>query len=77
MADKKEKKYPNWICHECGVAYGGWYKKGTYIGPKLHYATVHQGNCDLCGAIDVPVTEPRDYGYLRARWKTEFNAKHE
>lgn len=77
MANNKEKKYPAWICHECGVAYGGWYKKSVYVGPENHYATMHQGDCELCGATDVTVTEPRDYGYLRARWKTEFNAKRD
>jgi len=77
MANNKEKKYPDWICHECGVAYGGWYKKGVYVGPGNHYATMHQGDCELCGATNVAVTEPRDYGYLRASWKAEFNAKHD
>lgn len=52
-----EKKYPTWICHDCGVKYCNGITGGV--------ATYHLGFCDCCGAIDVPVTEPRDYGHLR------------
>ena len=65
-------KYPEFICHDCGVKYGGWYKKGSYTGPAKHYATYHNGCCGICSKVDVPVTEPRDYGHLRAKWATDI-----
>jgi hypothetical protein len=50
--------YPDWICHECGRKHGrGW--------PEGHVATFHAGTCDICGQ-SASVTEPRDYGHLRA-----------
>jgi len=50
--------YPDWICHECGRKHGrGW--------PEGHVATFHAGTCDICGQ-SATVTEPRDYGHLRA-----------
>lgn len=64
-----EPQYPTWICHDCGTKYGAWYKKGKYIGPKNHCSTMHMGECDVCGATDVAVTEPRDYGHLLVAWK--------
>jgi hypothetical protein len=64
-----EPVYPTWICHDCGVKYGAWYKKGEYVGPKSHCSTMHIGECGVCGATDVAVTEPRDYGHLRVAWK--------
>jgi hypothetical protein len=57
-------EYPEWICHKCGVKHGGWYENGFYKGPETHCATYHVGNCDICNAKEVSVTEPRDYGYL-------------
>ena len=65
-------EYPEFICHDCGVKYGGWYKKGSYTGPAKHYATYHNGCCGICSKVDVPVTEPRDYGHLRAKWATDI-----
>lgn len=59
------KKYPDWICNTCGIAYGKWYVDGNYAGPKHHCATFHIGTCDCCGKTPIPVTEPRDYGHLR------------
>ncbi len=32
-----EPVYPTWICHDCGVKYGAWYKKGEYV--VLEYNT--------------------------------------
>jgi hypothetical protein len=60
----KKAKYPTWICHECGTKYGRWYQAGSYTGPANHCSTNHLGTCDVCGATDVSVTEPRDYGGL-------------
>jgi hypothetical protein len=77
MAHAKDPEYPQWICHVCGEAYGAWYKRGTYIGPPYHCSTYHNGTCDLCGDTDVPVTEPRDYGHLRAKWKGEIMKSRE
>ena len=54
----------NWVCDTCGTKYGRWHQKGKYLGPPHHCATYHMGKCDVCGAVNVPVTEPRDYGNL-------------
>jgi len=56
--------YPQWICDSCGTTYGRWYQSGSYTGPPKHCATYHQGDCEVCGATKVPVTEPRDFGGL-------------
>lgn len=72
MSRYTEPDYPQLICHVCGEAYGAWYKKGSYIGPPYHCATYHKGTCDVCGDADVAVTEPRDYGHLRAKWRNEI-----
>jgi hypothetical protein len=50
--------YPAWICHPCGQAFG----RGM---PAGHIATWHEGICDICRR-SASVTEPRDYGHLRA-----------
>ena len=72
MPKESEIPYPSWICDPCGQAYGDWYKRGNYIGPPHHCAIYHNGVCDLCGAMNVAVTEPRDYGHLRAKWRTDI-----
>jgi hypothetical protein len=64
-----EPVYPSWVCHECGVKYGAWYKKGEYVGPKGGCSTCHQGTCGVCKKENVTVTEPRDYGHLRTTWR--------
>lgn len=55
-----------WICNDCGMKYGRWWAIGHYTGPKTHHATYHIGDCECCGARNVPVTEPRDFGGLRS-----------
>jgi DNA-directed RNA polymerase subunit RPC12/RpoP len=45
-----------WICAPCGKRLGR-----TSGAP--HISTWHIGHCDYCGAKDVPVTQPRDFGY--------------
>lgn len=45
----------NWICRACGLRYGR-------RAPGL--ATFHDASCDICGKYG-PVTEVRDYGYLK------------
>jgi len=72
MSRYNNDDYPTQICDDCGTSYGNWYKKGYYIGPPHHCATYYNGTCDLCKADNVPVTEPRDYGHLRAKWKAEI-----
>jgi hypothetical protein len=52
--------YPAWICADCGNRYGR-----TSI--TTHIATFHYGTCGWCKRKDVPVTEPRDYGYPRSK----------
>jgi len=71
----KGEGYPDWVCESCGTTYGSWYKRGQYIGPPHHCCTYQKGKCGLCGATDVPVTEPRDYGHLTAKWRTEIIKK--
>lgn len=65
MVKNKNKNYPAWVCHDCGVCYGKWYEDGEYLGPSPHYASYHYDTCDVCGKNEVPCTEPRDYGHLR------------
>jgi hypothetical protein len=64
-----KKPYPAWICNECGTKFGVWYEDGEYLGPSHHCATYHYDTCDVCGAHEVPCTEPRDYGHLRSDWE--------
>jgi len=45
----------NVVCHACGLRYG-------QRVPGL--ATIHEGRCDICSKYG-PVTEVRDYGYLK------------
>lgn len=50
-----DNNYPSWICSPCGRKYG---KRLPWL------ATYHTGDtCGWCNATDVPVTEPRDFGY--------------
>ncbi len=50
------RAYPAWICSACGFKHG--------VVSVGHCATYHMGDaCGWCGRDDVPVTEPRDYGY--------------
>lgn len=50
--------YPSFICCVCGNKYGRH---------NVGIATFHEGNCDICGKL-AAVTEPRDYGHLKANW---------
>lgn len=47
-----------WICAPCGARYCNGIRDG-------HIATWHVGRCDIC-ANETAVTEPRDFGYLKA-----------
>jgi len=56
-SNASEKKfYPHWICSDCGNKYGN---------RQCGIATWHFDKCDLCGK-ETSVTEPRDYGHLKA-----------
>jgi len=46
--------YPGSICQPCGVRYGK---------PRRGTSTWSMGECDFCGKVNEPVTEPRDFGY--------------
>ena len=72
MLRSSDPDYPKWICRDCGENYGTWYKRGSYIGPPHHFPAYRNGICGVCGATEVQVTEPRDYGHLRAKWRTEI-----
>ena len=61
------KQQSNWVCADCGQLWGRWWEGETYTGPTHHCATYHVGKCDVCGE-EKPVTEARDYGYLREGW---------
>jgi DNA-directed RNA polymerase subunit RPC12/RpoP len=51
--------YPAWICSDCGRKYGRVLND--------HCVTFHEGDkCGWCGKETI-TTEPRDYGYPRAR----------
>lgn len=69
MSRLKDPDYPAWVCYTCGQDYGTWYKKGVYVGPPYHCSTNHMGTCGVCGATNVSVTEPRDYGHLGGEWR--------
>lgn len=56
MADPE---YPAWICGDCGLKHG---RRPAGI------CTIHMGECDICGRAEM-VTEPRDYGHLKASWR--------
>lgn len=49
----KSKKYPSWICHDCGIKYGS---------ARFEISCHHMGKCGWCKKYKV-VTEPRDYNY--------------
>ena len=68
---KTKIKYPTWICNDCGIRLGNWYQPGV-VPPKDHYATCHEGECDVCKTKKISVTEPRDYGHLIETWKEEL-----
>lgn len=66
----------DWVCYDCGVNYGKWYKGGIYRGPAQWMATYHTGECEVCGAQEVPVTEARDYGGLVAEVKYKDKSRN-
>ena len=49
------RNYPDWICSVCGHNYG----RERPLLASYHIG----GQCGWCGRDDVPVTEPRDFGY--------------
>jgi hypothetical protein len=53
------EEYPDWVCADCGKRFGN--RKDSGI------ATWHINECGICGMYK-PVTEPRDFGHLRAGW---------
>ncbi len=46
-----------WVCGNCGNKYGKY--------PDGNVSTWHNGKCGVCGNRDVPVTEPKDFSYLK------------
>jgi len=51
----KLDEYPAWVCADCGKKHGHM---------AILISTYHVGSqCGWCGRMDVPVTEPRDWGY--------------
>jgi hypothetical protein len=58
---------PDWVCNDCGSAWGAWWEDSVYTGPSPHCATFHEDTCNVCGEAKV-VTEARDFGYLRKGW---------
>jgi len=59
---------PEWVCDDCGREWGRWYDNNSYFGPAKHCATYHVNRCEVCNQ-EKPVTEARDYGFLRKGWK--------
>jgi hypothetical protein len=72
---RTKEYYPEWICDQCGITYGIWYKGQAYIGPPSWRATYHMGKCQVCETENVPVTEPRDYGGLSHKEMREIHAQ--
>jgi len=66
MKNKKQSSNlnPRCVCIACGTKWGLWWVNGVYSGPTHHCATYHEGTCNVCDKSNLPVTEPRDYGYL-------------
>lgn len=61
-------EYPEYVCQTCGYAWGRF--------PKLNRISCwHNGQCGICSAVEVPVTEPRDFGHLRKGWQNEATQK--
>lgn len=54
---------PSFICFDCGSKYGR---------RNCGEATWHNDTCDICDTYG-PVTEPRDFGYLKFNWKELYN----
>ena len=52
---------PDWVCVDCGHKYGQRITPGRL-------STMHMDECDVCGQ-EKPVTQPRDFGYLRMDWQ--------
>ncbi len=52
---------PHWVCYRCGKKYGN---------RDCGVATWHHATCGICGN-HVPVTEVRDFSYLRKDWWKE------
>jgi len=62
----KIPKYPNWVCHVCGLKA---MKKAKIKLSSPMICTSHDGVCDICGKKR-SVTEPRDYGHAWIKlWK--------
>jgi len=57
----KKKDYPAWICASCGLKHGN---------RPAGVATWHLDKCGVCGEMR-SVTEPRDFGHLKAGWEKE------
>lgn len=66
MNGKSVNDQPEWVCAPCGDKYGRF--------PEGRLSTWHGGTCGVCGK-KAPVTEPRDFGYLRVDWKIEKEIK--
>lgn len=53
---------PEWVCNDCGHKHGR--------GPIFVVSTYHTDVCGVCNKT-LPVTEPRDFGYLLEGWDCE------
>lgn len=58
---KPSTDQPTWVCVACGEKWG---RKPCGI------ATWHMNACQVCGK-NKPVTEARDFGYLKQGWNNE------
>lgn len=57
VTPKADRHQPAWVCYDCGIRYG---RHTLHAG----VSTWHLGTCEVCES-ERPVTEPRDFGYLR------------
>jgi len=54
MKNKKNSKYPEWVCQKCG--------QNASTKGQFNLSTWHIGTCDVCSE-EKNVTEPRDFFY--------------
>jgi hypothetical protein len=62
-----DPKQPNFVCRDCGRAWGLWWDGGNYSGPINLCSTFQKGRCEVCNK-EVGVTKTCNYGQLKEGW---------
>lgn len=63
MSRRATPEQPGWVCRPCGIRFARRQPHPDQV------STWHNGVCCVCGK-PAAVTEPRDFGYLLAAWRT-------